>query len=144
LHAPEAYFNYYRENNVKTIVRLNRKMYEASRFTRAGFQHKDLFFTDGSTPSDSIMKLFIEASEKTNGALAVHCKGKIESSHFTTCFFKFILYIFKLLAGLGRTGSLIGCYIIKHFKFTAREAIAWVRLCRPGSVIGLQQEWLEE
>lgn len=52
------------------------------------------------------------------------------------------LYFFK--AGLGRTGSLIGCYIIKHFNFTAREAIAWVRLCRPGSVIGLQQEWLEE
>lgn len=49
-----------------------------------------------------------------------------------------------LLAGLGRTGSLIGCYVIKHYGFTAREAIAWVRLCRPGSVIGLQQEWLEE
>ncbi|XP_021960883.1 dual specificity protein phosphatase CDC14C isoform X3 [Folsomia candida] len=121
LHAPESYFNYFRENNVTTIVRLNRKMYDSSRFTRSGFQHKDLFFTDGSTPSDAIMKLFMEAAEKTSGALAVHCK-----------------------AGLGRTGSLIGCYIIKHFDFTAREAIAWVRLCRPGSVIGLQQEWLED
>lgn len=75
LHAPEAYFNYFRENNVKTIVRLNRKMYDATRFSRSGFQHKDLFFTDGSTPSDAIMKLFMEASEKTSGALAVHCKG---------------------------------------------------------------------
>lgn len=26
---------------------------------------------------------------------------------------------------------------------TAREAIAWIRICRPGSVIGHQQSWLE-
>lgn len=26
---------------------------------------------------------------------------------------------------------------------TAREAIAWMRICRPGSVIGHQQSWLE-
>lgn len=27
---------------------------------------------------------------------------------------------------------------------TAREAIAWMRICRPGSVIGQQQGWLEK
>lgn len=75
LHAPEAYFRYFRQNNVQTIVRLNRKLYDATRFTNAGFQHKDLFFTDGSTPSDSIMKLFLDISEGTKGAVAVHCKG---------------------------------------------------------------------
>lgn len=48
------------------------------------------------------------------------------------------------LAGLGRTGSLIGAYIIKHYNFTALEAIAWLRFCRPGSVIGCQQQWLED
>lgn len=52
-------------------------------------------------------------------------------------------YFFNI-AGLGRTGSLIGAYIIKHYRFTAREAIAWLRFCRPGSVIGHQQEWMEE
>lgn len=26
----------------------------------------------------------------------------------------------------------------------AREAIAWVRICRPGSIISPQQKWLEE
>ncbi|KAF3834604.1 hypothetical protein F7725_027162 [Dissostichus mawsoni] len=36
-------------------------------------------------------------------------------------------------AGLGRTGSLIGCYLMKHYRFTAAEAIAWIRVCRPGS-----------
>lgn len=55
------------------------------------------------------------------GAAAVHCK-----------------------AGLGRTGSLVACYMMKHYKFTAAEAIAWLRICRPGSVLGPQQHWLEE
>lgn len=44
---------------------------------------------------------------------------------------------------MGRTGSLIGAYIVKHYRMTAREAISWLRICRPGSVIGHQQGWLE-
>ncbi|VDL61084.1 unnamed protein product [Hymenolepis diminuta] len=47
-------------------------------------------------------------------------------------------------AGLGRTGTLIGCYLMKHYRFTAPEAIAWIRICRPGSIIGQQQNWLED
>merc|ERR1712087_422243 len=54
------------------------------------------------------------------GVLAVHCK-----------------------AGLGRTGSCIGCYMMKHYVWTAHQVIAWLRICRPGSVIGPQQQFLE-
>ncbi|XP_046144397.1 dual specificity protein phosphatase CDC14B-like isoform X2 [Osmia bicornis bicornis] len=121
LHAPESYFTYFRYNNVTTIIRLNKKIYDASIFTDAGFDHKDLFFVDGSTPTDSIMRQFLKVAENACGAVAVHCK-----------------------AGLGRTGSLIGCYIMKHYHLTAHETIAWIRICRPGSVIGHQQEWLEK
>ena len=32
------------------------------RFTDAGFDHHDLFFIDGSTPSDAIVKQFLEVS----------------------------------------------------------------------------------
>ncbi|KAK2587175.1 hypothetical protein KPH14_002924 [Odynerus spinipes] len=121
LHAPELYFNYFRRNNVSTVIRLNKKIYDASSFIEAGFDHKDLFFVDGSTPTDSIMRQFLKIVENASGAVAVHCK-----------------------AGLGRTGSLIGCYIMKHYHLTAHETIAWIRICRPGSVIGHQQQWLEK
>lgn len=118
-HAPEAYFAYFRKRNVTDIVRLNKKLYDNRRFTDAGFNHHELFFMDGSTPSDAILQRFLDICESSRGALAVHCK-----------------------AGLGRTGTLIGCYIMKHYKFTAAETIAWIRICRPGSVIGPQQDYL--
>ncbi|KAM9326768.1 dual specificity protein phosphatase CDC14A [Gastrophryne carolinensis] len=121
LHSPEAYFPYFRKHNVTTIIRLNKKIYDARRFTDAGFDHYDLFFVDGSTPSDSIVRRFLNLCENTDGAIAVHCK-----------------------AGLGRTGTLIACYIMKHYRFTHSEAIAWIRICRPGSIIGPQQNFLEE
>ncbi|CAF3398205.1 unnamed protein product [Rotaria sp. Silwood1] len=121
LHAPEAYFTYFRKRNVSTIVRLNKKIYDSKRFIDAGFDHYELFFNDGSTPSDAITLKFLNIVEQAKGAVAVHCK-----------------------AGLGRTGTLIGAYLMKHYKFTAAEVIAWLRICRPGSVIGPQQNYLEE
>jgi hypothetical protein len=75
LHAPESYFAYFRRNDVTTVIRLNKKIYDANRFTEAGFDHRDLFFIDGSTPSDPIMKQFLAIAESAPGAIAVHCKG---------------------------------------------------------------------
>lgn len=31
---------------------------------------------------------------------------------------------------------------MKHYKMTAPDFIAWIRLCRPGSVLGPQQQFL--
>ena len=67
------------------------------------------------------MDRFLRISEGTDGIVAVHC-----------------------LAGLGRTGTLIGLHMMKHLRFSAREVMAWLRICRPGSVIGPQQAYLEQ
>ena len=63
---------------------------------------------------------------------------------FWSCFCFFSMPTFILLAGLGRTGTLIGCYMMKHYQLTAAEVIAWIRICRPGSIIGPQQNFVEE
>jgi len=47
-------------------------------------------------------------------------------------------------AGLGRTGTLIGCYLMKHYNMSAAETIAWIRIARPGSILGPQQHYMEK
>lgn len=44
--------------------------------------------------------------------------------------------------GLGKSGTLIGCYATKKYQFGGEALISWIRLCRPGSVIGPQQQFL--
>lgn len=90
LHAPEAYFPYFRKHNVTAIIRLNKKIYDARRFKDAGFDHYDLFFVDGSTPSDSILQRFLEIAENSKGAIAVHCKGMCKMTT-NSVYFKHLL-----------------------------------------------------
>ena len=74
------------------------QLYKAEAFSKGGFHHHDLFFPDGSCPSSDIVLKFLSIVENEPGGVAVHCK-----------------------AGLGRTGVLICCYMMKHYGFTAKE-----------------------
>jgi cell division cycle 14 len=44
--------------------------------------------------------------------------------------------------GLSRTATVIGTHLRRNCHFSAAEAIAWIRLCRPGSVVWNDQRFL--
>jgi len=118
---PGDYLDVFHAKGIKDVVRLNEEHYDAATFTSAGFSHHDLVFPDCTTPPDAIADRFLRLAEQTSSPMAVHC-----------------------LAGLGRTGTLIGLYMMKHIKFNAEECIAWLRIVRPGSIIGPQQQYLKD
>ena len=120
--VPEDYIPYFLEKKVTLVIRLNKRYYDENRFKAKGIDHIDLYYPDGSCPSDDILDKFLQICESRpkEEAIAVHCK-----------------------AGLGRTGTCIGAYAMKHWGFTAAEIIGWMRVARPGSVIGPQQHYME-
>jgi cell division cycle 14 len=111
------------ERNVGLVVRLNSQLYSASYFAALGIQHMDMIFDDGTCPPLSLVRKFINLAHEMitvrGKGIAVHCK-----------------------AGLGRTGCLIGAYLIYRHNFTANEVISYMRFMRPGMVVGPQQHWL--
>jgi cell division cycle 14 len=116
--TPAKIIPVFQDLGITTIIRLNNKTYEEEIFKTAGFEHLDLYFPDGSCPPGRVLQEFLEIM-RSPSVVAVHCK-----------------------AGLGRTGTLAGCHLIKNCEFSPAEAIGWIRLCRPGSVIGPQQQFL--
>ena len=105
--------------DVSDVVRLNAPEYDAGVFEAAGIRHHDLFFEDCTEPPGDVVAAFFRIVDAARGVVAVHC-----------------------LAGLGRTGTLIALYMMRSHGFTAREAMGWLRVMRPGSVIGDQQRFL--
>ena len=43
-------------------------------------------------------------------------------------------------AGMGRTGTMVACWLVQHESLNARDAIARVRRLRPGSIETVEQE----
>ncbi|KAF2122868.1 protein-tyrosine phosphatase-like protein [Lophiotrema nucula] len=115
--------SHFSARNIGLVVRLNSELYSSSYFTALGIQHLDMIFDDGTCPPLSLVRKFISLAHEVitvrKQGIAVHCK-----------------------AGLGRTGCLIGAYLVYKHAFTANEIIAYMRFMRPGMVVGPQQHWL--
>lgn len=54
-NAAEDYLEVFKHFGVTHVIRLNEPKYEKQKFIRSGINHTDLFFIDGSTPSDAIV-----------------------------------------------------------------------------------------
>ena len=99
--TPEEYAEIFKKWNIRKVIRLNEAKYDRRRFLEQGIDHVDLFFVDGSNPPDEVVDEFIDVCDRhfqddAAGAIAIHCK-----------------------AGLGRTGTLIGLYAMKHYQISA-------------------------
>jgi cell division cycle 14 len=114
---------HFHDRNIGLVVRLNSQLYSASYFTALGMQHIDMIFDDGTCPPLALVRKFVNMAHETitkkGKGIAVHCK-----------------------AGLGRTGCLIGAYLLYRHNWTANELISYMRFMRPGMVVGPQQHWL--
>jgi cell division cycle 14 len=54
----------FKKLNVSKVVRLNEAKYDRKRFIEQGISHTDLFFVDGSNPSDEIVADFLKVCER--------------------------------------------------------------------------------
>ena len=91
------------------MVRCSAPAYASVGFEAAGIAVVDLCCEDGAPPPVDVVAKFLAVVEALPGAVAVHCGS-----------------------GRGRSGTLVALYLMKHHGFTAREAIAWLRIVRPG------------
>lgn len=98
---------------VRTIVNLHRRPHDRCRLKRHGLSEVHLPIRDFGVPSPERLSRGVDAISRARaaGGVVVHCGG-----------------------GLGRTGTLLACYLVHEKGIGAEEAIGSVRRLRPGSV----------
>ena len=100
------------------VVRLNHaEEYDKRMFERAGIRHYDLAFGERTLPTESLTARFLELSAQER--VVAMCSG-----------------------GIDLTGTMIAQWMMRSDGLSASEAIAWLRVVRPGCIAGAQQRYL--
>ena len=108
---------------IKNIIRLNGEYsYDKKLFENNSIIIHDLYFEDMTTPSLDIIKKFMNIINNYDSTelFAIHCR-----------------------AGIGRTAVLICIYLILKLNFKPKNAITYLRIMRPGSIMHHQGIFLE-
>lgn len=75
---PQPFLNcleYFEQRNVKLVVRLNNELYDRQLFLDRSIDHVELYFDDGTNPTDEIVRKFIDMADEiieAGGVVAVH------------------------------------------------------------------------
>mmetsp|Transcript_52794 Transcript_52794/g.138914 ORF Transcript_52794/g.138914 Transcript_52794/m.138914 type:complete len:349 (-) Transcript_52794:2051-3097(-) len=107
--SPKYYVAMFQAMRISTVIGLDDDENERTVFEAQGIRRIRLQIEDTASLVRSVGAI------PGTGISAIHCKD-----------------------GFGRTGTLVAAYLIKQHRFRVREAIAWVRIMRPGSIVGAQ------
>lgn len=75
---PTPYLNcldYFEKRDIKLVVRLNTELYDRNTFLDRGIDHMELYFDDGTNPTDEIVRTFLDVADpvvESGGVVAVH------------------------------------------------------------------------
>ena len=77
--------DYFEKRNIRLVVRLNTQLYDRTVFLDRGIDHMELYFDDGTNPTDDIVRTFIDTSDRiieNGGVVAVHVSFGISWNGF--------------------------------------------------------------
>ena len=112
-----------RKIGIKVVISFSRGKDYTPEFKNAGFKSHYLNFENGDLPSNQQVENFFKILESYDPHIRIGVYSQ---------------------SGLRKAGTMVGCYLIKYFGFTADTAIGWLRILRPGSIQGIQQIFLKE